>query len=171
MSKLLATLALFVAGCATFATASTHRLPDGAYELVCTTSLPRCLDHADDVCQGAGYDVVRAKDQRDYRGPGGIGEAETRTSSAVVRCGSRGGAPLLGGSKPTPAESAPPPTPPAPSPAPRPAAVCVPGATQECVGAGACRGGQSCLPDGSGYSACVCAPPAEAPPAAGTGPR
>ncbi len=33
---------------------------------------------------------------------------------------------------------------------------CAPGATQECVGAGGCRGGQSCLPDGSSWDACDC---------------
>ncbi|HEV8247985.1 MAG TPA: hypothetical protein VGP93_19555, partial [Polyangiaceae bacterium] len=37
-----------------------------------------------------------------------------------------------------------------------PPQVCVPGATQECIGAGACKGGQSCLPDGSGFTDCDC---------------
>lgn len=36
------------------------------------------------------------------------------------------------------------------------AAACTKGSTQACVGAGACQGGQSCLPDGSGYGACDC---------------
>jgi hypothetical protein len=35
-------------------------------------------------------------------------------------------------------------------------AVCVPGSTQECVGPGACPGGQSCFPDGSAWGACNC---------------
>jgi hypothetical protein len=34
--------------------------------------------------------------------------------------------------------------------------VCEPGATRECVGAGACRGGQACLTDGSAWSPCDC---------------
>lgn len=34
--------------------------------------------------------------------------------------------------------------------------LCTPGETRECVGPGACRGGQSCLMDGSGFSACDC---------------
>jgi len=47
-------------------------------------------------------------------------------------------------------------------------AVCVAGSTQLCVGAGACTGGQACLDDGSGWGACVCAPPPDAgPPDAG----
>jgi len=34
--------------------------------------------------------------------------------------------------------------------------VCVPGATQECLGPAACRGAQACLGDGRGYGACDC---------------
>jgi len=34
--------------------------------------------------------------------------------------------------------------------------VCAPGATQTCVGPGACSGGQQCLPDGSSWGACQC---------------
>lgn len=49
----------------------------------------------------------------------------------------------------------PPPAPPEPVDA-GPPQVCVPNATQECVGAGACKGGQSCLPDGSGFTECDC---------------
>lgn len=40
------------------------------------------------------------------------------------------------------------------NPAPR----CVPGATQACVGAGGCSGGQACLKDGSGFGPCDCGP-------------
>jgi hypothetical protein len=61
---------------------------------------------------------------------------------------------------PTPAEAsaAPPPQPASTAaPAALPAGqVCAPGATQECVGPAACRGGQRCLPDGSGFSECDC---------------
>ncbi len=35
-------------------------------------------------------------------------------------------------------------------------AVCNPGDTRECVGPGACPGGQECLKDGSGYGECDC---------------
>jgi len=36
--------------------------------------------------------------------------------------------------------------------------LCVPGESVACIGAGGCSGGQACLPDGSGFSACECAP-------------
>ena len=35
--------------------------------------------------------------------------------------------------------------------------VCTPGSTQECVGPGACQGGQSCNADGTGFAPCECA--------------
>ena len=44
-----------------------------------------------------------------------------------------------------------------------PARVCVPGATQACVGSGACSGGQACLPDGSGFAPCDCGTAKPAP--------
>jgi len=37
-----------------------------------------------------------------------------------------------------------------------PAARCTPGATQACVGAGSCKGGQACLADGSAWDKCDC---------------
>jgi hypothetical protein len=46
------------------------------------------------------------------------------------------------------------------------AAVCVPGATQECLGPGACKGAQACRDNGAGYMPCDCGnaavPPATA---------
>jgi len=35
-------------------------------------------------------------------------------------------------------------------------AVCVPGETRECIGPGACRGGQACARDGASWGACDC---------------
>ncbi len=58
----------------------------------------------------------------------------------------------------TDAEVAPTDLPQAPAPvvvAPS-AAVCTKGATQACVGPGACQGGQVCLSDGSGFGPCDC---------------
>ena len=39
-----------------------------------------------------------------------------------------------------------------------PADACIPGETQECLGAGRCEGAQSCLEDGTGFTACACGP-------------
>lgn len=43
----------------------------------------------------------------------------------------------------------------APDPA-QPGRACTPGATQACVGPGACQGGQFCTPDGMAFSSCDC---------------
>lgn len=40
--------------------------------------------------------------------------------------------------------------------APAPSRVCIPGATQQCFGPGACKGAQSCLESGQGYGTCDC---------------
>jgi len=45
--------------------------------------------------------------------------------------------------------------------------VCVPGATQECLGPAACRGAQACLLDGRGFGACDCGNAASAATASG----
>jgi hypothetical protein len=51
-------------------------------------------------------------------------------------------------------------------PAALPAKACVPGATQQCVGAAACVGGQVCVADGSGFGPCDCGVAPAAAPAA-----
>ena len=47
--------------------------------------------------------------------------------------------------------------------------LCVPGQSVACVGVGGCPGGQSCLLDGSGYSACSCNPAASTAAASSSG--
>jgi hypothetical protein len=103
---------LFVTACAALSSSTVEHKPDGTYELRCKSALSACLQRADDVCQGAGYTVVRASDDRDYRGPQGIAESEIRSSNALIRCGLRGGPPLFNTSSPP----APPPPPPQPPP-------------------------------------------------------
>ena len=146
-------------------------LPDGSHELTCRSRLSTCLVEIQETCAEAGYDVVTAFEERKRYGP--IEPAvEIVRSHATIRC--RKMHALIGGESGEPATAAPkssasaPPAPPAP-PAPKP--VCQPGATQICVGVGACQGGQQCLPDGSGFGACDCGPapapiPAENTPAA-----
>ncbi len=42
---------------------------------------------------------------------------------------------------------------------PAAAASCVPGETQECLGAGRCEGAQPCNEEGAGWAECVCDEP------------
>ena len=142
-------------------------LPDGTRELTCKHTLPQCLSHVDDVCKGNSYEVLYAKDTQKIYGSPSSNEVESRTSQAVVHCLGPHQKPMAGADAPA---GAPGPVPeasasavaPAASAAAAPAVVvasaraCVPGATQACVGPGACSGGQSCLPDGSGFGPCDC---------------
>jgi hypothetical protein len=144
--------------CAMTPAFTSRRLDDGSYELACKTSLAMCLDRVDEICRGQPFDVLSAHDHRraiDIQM--GNYQNEVRSSEAIVRCTHN--KPLLGGDETRPA----PPSPPAPSIAPPPARACVPGATQVCVGLGACSGGQACLPDGSGFGPCNCASSAPPP--------
>jgi hypothetical protein len=146
-------------GCASLQNVDKKTLPDGSYELRCRTRLSLCLVEMQDSCSDAGYDVLDAFEERKRVGPGTV-ETEIVRSHARIRC--RKTTAVFGGAPEEPA-TAPVPTSTAPAlPAPPPP-VCQPGATQVCVGTGACQGGQQCLPDGSGFGACDCGSPAPAP--------
>jgi hypothetical protein len=73
-------------------------------------------------------------------------------SNIFQRVGTELGQHDLSGQPPPPP---PPPEPPAPEET-APQQICVPNETRECVGPAACKGGQSCLEDGSGYTECDC---------------
>jgi hypothetical protein len=80
-----------------------------------------------------------------------VNQAEPVVSSLINTVFERLGAQL------TQAELVPKPPEPEPEPEPEPPPpACVAGQTQECVGPGACKGGQACLPDGSGFTECDC---------------
>jgi hypothetical protein len=49
-------------------------------------------------------------------------------------------------------------------PAVRASRACTPGATQACVGAGCCKGGQACAADGNAFLPCDCGSGGSAPP-------
>jgi hypothetical protein len=143
-----------------------ERLPDGSYSYKCEDALPMCLSRVDEVCQGGPYEVIGAWDQPNTTGVD-ENRIETRKSHAIVRCLHKGEDPGRRFAKPFASPivvpdaaaggSAPIPAPPPPSPPP-PSRACVPGATQACVGVGACSGGQACLPDGSAFGPCECGP-------------
>lgn len=142
----IAAVALSLVACGSWLRATVEHHDDGTFTITCRDSLPRCLERAEETCHGSRYEVLNAVDTHDYYGPGDVTlQTETRTSTALVRCGPHG-RPLFTNAAPKPA----------PPPPPR---ACVPGSTQPCVGPGACRGGQACVADGSGFGTCVCAPP------------
>jgi hypothetical protein len=156
-----AALAVAVAaGCAA-QQVKTERRPDGIYHVTCRDTLQVCLNKAEELCQRQRYVVLRAYDLDDHRG-GTEKETEVRTSEAFFRCGARASwgdenkALLAQDVCPAPA------TPPAP-PASAASVGCTPGVSIACVGAGGCKGGQSCAPDGKTFGPCDCGPSPAAP--------
>lgn len=139
-------------------------LPDGSLRLQCNKPLASCLGVWDSECLD-GYDVIRATETRDRKGPYPT-VMEFFTSEAVVRCRQAPG--LVGGDAPHPdggaiANGATPPGPaasPAPTEpsagAPPPRVGCFPGVSQACVGPGGCAGGQTCAADGASFGPCDC---------------
>jgi hypothetical protein len=154
----LVALVPLVLGCATGPAVKTELGADGVYHLTCRTTLQVCLNEAEVVCHNERYAVLRAFDLHGYAGDS-VQPTESRHSEAFVRCGARGTwgeenktlmASPLSAVAGAPASSA--------TPAASPVRLCTPGASQACVGAAGCKGGQSCRPDGSGFGPCDCGP-------------
>jgi len=153
-------LCLLVAGCGGGQTAK--RLKDGSWHTQCIDQVDRCVREAERICGKRGYRVLGGhKETKLYGGETGY-QTGADLHTLEFRCGD---------------EPEPEPEPEAkrPAKAPRkvkhqtsaPKAVCTPGATQRCVGPGACEGGQSCNAEGTGFLPCDCgeaAPPADAEP-------
>jgi len=133
------------------------RLPDGGYRLSCRGPLSDCLKGAEKICREQGYTIGSARDARELLGhEQGQSQVEVRKSEATIYCGN---ASPPAAALTAPAEVAPTSSPaPAPAPHPDPARVCIPGATQACIGPGGCSGGQACSTDGTHFQACDCAP-------------
>ncbi|MEO7033802.1 MAG: hypothetical protein ABI548_07960 [Polyangiaceae bacterium] len=143
------------------------RRADGSWHLKCGASLAACVQRAGDLCKDRGYVVLGGMSKRELYGAElGVSQVEGRESELDIACADRrGGLPIVLSAQPA-GGIIPPAVPALPFPpasaAPR-AGSCTPGATQRCVGAGACAGGQACLPDGSGYAACDCGAPPKTP--------
>ena len=155
-------------GCAAVTSQATvEQRPGGAYKLTCRTALPQCLEKAEEICKGNRYVVTRAVDHHDYLGAEStIGETVVRSSEALIVCGQKGRAYWGPAADPMAGAESPPASADAPPAAARAISACVPGATQQCTGPAACRGGQACLPSGGGFSPCDCGAPARDPQAA-----
>jgi hypothetical protein len=153
---------LAISACSAAAKSGVREVADGTWEIECG-SLGNCAEQAERACRSRGYDIIGGYDRSELYGhEAGESQVAVRKSQLVVVCRAANG-----DSRVPPASAAvalPPPG--ASSPAPSASKLlCTPGTTQRCVGKGACDGGQSCLPDGSGFGPCECA---EAPPAPST---
>jgi hypothetical protein len=140
---------------------------DEIYRISCEGSIDPCRAEAAEVC-GASYEVLEStgapiEPERvtSAPGPASTGPRYQRKKwlgQMVVACGPAR-APAADANPPAPAAVE---RPPATATA-APERLCVPGATQECLGPGACRGAQACSADGNGYGPCDCGPAAPQP--------
>jgi hypothetical protein len=148
------------------------RQADGGYQFSCKGPLVDCLKQAERLCREDGYTVTSGHDRREMLGhESGQSQVTVRKSDAIVYCGHTAPEderPAIRLQREEAAPAAALPAPAAPAPA-APTRVCVPGATQACVGPGGCSGGQACAADGSQFEACNCSK-SETPPAAAPSP-
>jgi hypothetical protein len=144
--------ALVAAACSHNSRTEPRKQADGSYRLECTQPLARCLAAFDGTCP-KGYEILHAREDRKFYGPDAYNQPVV-TSDATARChqpGNPAAAPATSDSAGAVPKSTP--------------SACVPGATQACVGAGACRGGQQCLASGAAFGPCDCGTAAPAAPA------
>jgi len=116
-------------GCATF---KPKALPDGSYRLQCASTMAQCLQRARKFCGEDTLEVLKQSDDEVY----GVEGHQIGAEGVELHF-------VCGKPRAEPKWKLPP-------------QACVPGATQRCVGPGACAGGQACLPDGSGFGPCDC---------------
>src|SRR5664280_2442717 len=138
------------------ACASTHvkRRVDGSYSIDCNAQ-KACLERADKICGDSGFAIIGGRhDQKLYGVPGNqkvVGKDEL-----YIRCRKDALAdapdPASGSWKLERQEAG---TAPVQSSHPT-KAVCRPGETQRCIGAGVCEGGQACAADGASFGLCDC---------------
>lgn len=153
--------------------AQARRLGADTWRVQCKSSMVACASRAEDVCSSRGFVVLSGRSFRQTYGPEGQ-QVPADRADLVVQCGQPGAGPSAATmardkawtNSPRP-NSSNPGVLPKPTGRAAPTRACVPGSTQQCVGAGACAGGQTCLPDGSGFGACDCGtralPPDESP--------
>lgn len=134
------------------------RQPDGSWHLTCGSALEHCVARANELCGGRGYVVLGGANKRTLFGAAdGVSQVETHEADLTIACADHQNVLPKVLVANTVAPGAAPSLPePVAAPASPAKAACTPGSTQQCVGAGACAGGQACLPDGSGFSACDC---------------
>src|SRR6187549_3828777 len=141
--------AFFVLGsCATMQARPPEVQPDGTYRVVCDTTLGACLAPFESCHHG--FDVVRAREEHHRRGPEPA--AEFVSSEAILRCRL---ATTSGSGKDEQA----------PASTNKAATTCFPGATEACLGPGACQGAQICSASGASFGPCDCGTSRVGPPA------
>ena len=142
---------LLAVACSHLSRIEPRKQEDGSYRVDCKDPLARCLTAFDGACPH-GYEILHAREHRKFYGPDAYNQPVV-SSEAVARCrkpGQSTAEATSGGTGGAASKSS--------------SSTCVPGATQTCVGPGACRGGQQCLADGAAFGPCDCGAPSPAAP-------
>ncbi len=145
LMKSLALLGLLaLSACSAASKSGLREVADGTWEVECG-SLGSCAEQAERACRSRGYDIIGGYERSELYGhEAGESQVAVRKSQLIVVCRAANGDSRVPPSSASPA----PLSPAAASPAPAAAKLlCTPGATQRCVGKGACDGGQE-LPAG-----------------------
>ncbi|HVY31735.1 MAG TPA: hypothetical protein VHB79_34605 [Polyangiaceae bacterium] len=145
-------------GCGASEVQSQH-LKDGSWAFQCELGMDECVRRVQDRCPNQRYRILEGTSETRLRDAPPF-ERAYHTSRLHLVCNDGGADVLLsvgtGKDEPSPEPKA------YAKPTPK---LCSAGQTRECIGAGACKGGQACLPDGSGFGACDCGPAAVPTPA------
>ncbi len=128
------------------------QLPDGSYAIECDAQKV-CLDRAERQCGPSGYTIIGG--EHGTKLGGGPGDQKlVQRDQLHIRCKPDPLGQSLEGAQPTPQSVENPPA--TATPVAVKTSICRPGETQNCVGPGACTGGQACNSDGSGFGPCDC---------------
>lgn len=143
------------------------RRPHEGHLITCDAGMKGCVGRAEKLCGDKGFTIVSGSSfTRMLGGESSSYRQATEVGSLEVRCG------LIEIEEadscrelPARTDASEPVAPASEQTAGAPMRVCVPGATQRCVGAGACDGGQVCLADGLAFGNCDCGSSTPAAPA------
>lgn len=166
--SLLGSFLVLSAGCSNVK--SSH-VPGGGHFITCTNGMKDCVGRAAKLCGDDGYTVTSGVSRPKLLG-GASSQYRSMSEMAelTIVCGEleeeEGSGPYqLPPRSDEPSERV------EPGPGGAAAPVCTKGATQRCVGPGACEGGQVCSEDGSGFGPCDCGSGASSVPSPKSGPR
>lgn len=137
-----------------------QKLKDGSWSFTCELAMDECIRRVQEHCPAQRYRILEGTSETRLRDAPPFQRAY-HTSRLHLVCNDDGANVLLSvdsSSEPSRSDAG-----------AQSSKACVAGQTRECVGPAACKGGQACLPDGSGYGACDCGP--ALPSAAGAVPQ
>lgn len=127
------------------------KLKDGSWSFTCELAMDECIRRVQERCPAQRYRILEGTSETRLRDAPPF-ERAYHTSRLHLVCNDAGANVLLavdGALEPNRSAS---------EAAATSSKACTVGQTRECVGPAACKGGQSCLADGSGYGACDCGP-------------